>query len=116
MKKIKAKRKDIQFVKKGQKEEQEDVRPITRVMTSGASVKPELDLRGERYEDAMARLEKYVDDALLQNYPRVTIIHGKVTGALRKGVEQFIKAHHQIKSSSIVGAIEGGIGVRYEEQ
>src|SRR5699024_11288695 len=52
-----------------------------------------------------------VDDALLQNYPRVTIIHGKGTGALRKGVEQFIKAHHQIKSSRIGGASEGGSGV-----
>lgn len=111
MMKMNAKRKDIQFVKKSQKEKQADVKPITRVMTSGASVKPELDLRGERYEDAMAKLEKYVDDALLQNYPRVTIIHGKGTGALRKGVEQFIKAHHQIKSSRIGGASEGGSGV-----
>ena len=46
-------------------------------------MKPELDLRGERYENALLRVEKYIDDALLAGYPHVSIIHGKGTGALR---------------------------------
>ena len=44
----------------------------------------ELRLRGERYEDALMRTEKYIDDALFPTTIRVTIIHGKGTGALRQ--------------------------------
>lgn len=111
MMKITAKRADLSFVGKKKAEKAEPVQHVARVMSSGASVKPELDLRGERYEDAMLCLEKYIDDALLQSYPRVTIIHGKGTGALRKGVEAFIKTHPRIKSFRLGAHNEGGSGV-----
>lgn len=111
--KITAKRKDLIFVKKAEKEKEDaPSRPVSHMITSsGGSVKSELDLRGERYEDAMLNLEKYIDDALVQGYPRVTIIHGKGTGALRKGVEKFIKTHPLIKSHRLGGENEGGSGV-----
>ena len=111
--KITAKRKDLIFVKK-KKEDREDAptRPVSHMITtSGGTVKTELDLRGERYEDALLKLEKYIDDALVQGYPRVTIIHGKGTGALRKGVEKFIQSHPYIKSHRLGGQNEGGSGV-----
>ena len=57
----------------------------TSVRGRDSYVKLELDLRGERYEDAIIRTEKYLDDALLSNYHQVSIIHGKGTGALRQG-------------------------------
>lgn len=44
-----------------------------------------LDLRGERYDQAMADLDQYIDAALLAGYPSVTIIHGLGTGAIRNG-------------------------------
>src|SRR5690625_4480826 len=66
MMRITAKRKDLTFIKKKKKEKEQEVRHVARVMTAGTTVKSELDLRGERYEDAMAKLEKYIDDALLQ--------------------------------------------------
>lgn len=71
----------------------------------------ELDLRGERYDDAMSRLEKYIDDALLANHPKVRIIHGKGTGALRNGVWEFAKNHPHITSYKYGGPNEGGSGV-----
>lgn len=111
--KITAKRKDLIFVKKA-KDEREDspTRPVSHMITtSGGTVKTELDLRGERYEDALLKLEKYIDDALVQGYPRVTIIHGKGTGALRKGVEKFIQSHPYIKSHRLGGQNEGASGV-----
>jgi len=86
-------------------------RPVATVKNKGSHTKPELDLRGERYEDALQQLEKYIDDALLQGYPRVTIIHGKGTGALRKGVQEFAKRHRHIKSATAGSAQEGGSGV-----
>lgn len=78
--------------------------------SSDHHVKPELDLRGERFEDAMLRVEKYLDDALLAGYNSVSIIHGKGTGALRKGVLQLLKNHPHVKSSKMAAMNEGGLG------
>ncbi|MCX8046967.1 MAG: Smr/MutS family protein, partial [Anoxybacillus gonensis] len=75
----------------------------------------ELDLRGERYDDALLRVEKYIDDAVLAGYPRVSIIHGKGTGALRKGVQQYLQNHRSVKSIRFGEATEGGTGVTIVE-
>lgn len=85
-------------------------KPVATVRGSSHHVKPELDLRGERFEDAMMRVEKYLDDALLAGYSQVSIIHGKGTGALRKGVLQLLKTHPHVKSSKMAGMNEGGLG------
>ncbi|RYL93825.1 endonuclease MutS2 [Sporolactobacillus sp. THM7-4] len=95
--------------------EEKKVRPVVNVRTSGRTVKPELDLRGERYEDAMLKVEKYLDEAMLAGYPQVSIIHGKGTGALRKGVSKLIERHPRVKSSRLGGQGEGGSGVTIVE-
>lgn len=87
----------------------------TRVRGRSSQVKLELDLRGERYEDAISRTEKYLDDALLSNYHQVTIIHGKGTGALRQGVQQFLRSHSRVKNFRFGEAGEGGHGVTVVE-
>ncbi|AKG04169.1 MULTISPECIES: endonuclease MutS2 [Salimicrobium] len=106
--KVKAKRKDLEFVKTKKPEREKQIAPV-RGKTS--HVKPELDLRGERYEDALNRLEKYLDDALLAGYPQVSIIHGKGTGALRQGVQSLAKRHSRISTARSGGMKEGGSGV-----
>ncbi|HLR67147.1 endonuclease MutS2 [Virgibacillus alimentarius] len=106
--KVKVKRDDLQLIKK-QKETIE--KPIATIKGSNHHVSTEIDLRGERYEDALLRLEKYVDDAILAGYPKVSIIHGKGTGALRKGVQDFAKNHPNIHSHRSGSAGEGGSGV-----
>lgn len=85
-------------------------KPMATVRSTSHHVKPELDLRGERFEDAMLRVEKYLDDALLAGYSSVSIIHGKGTGALRKGVIQLLKTHPHVKSSKMAAMNEGGLG------
>ncbi|MCG5104308.1 endonuclease MutS2 [Oceanobacillus alkalisoli] len=106
--KVKAKRKDLQYVGR---QKQDPERTVATIRGSNAHVKTELDLRGERFEDALHRLEKYVDDALLAGYGKVTIIHGKGTGALRSGVQDFAKQHPAISSARFGGSGEGGSGV-----
>ena len=110
MMKLTAKRSDLIFQKKKKRETTESV-SHTLSNASASHVKTELDLRGERYEDALVKLEKYIDEALLSGYPQVTVIHGKGTGALRKGVEKFIHRHPQVKSSRLGNQNEGGSGV-----
>ncbi|MUK86927.1 endonuclease MutS2 [Ornithinibacillus sp. L9] len=106
--KVKAKRNDLQ---KAGKKKEAMVKPLATIKGSNYHVKTELDIRGERFEDALLQLEKYVDDALLAGYPKVYIIHGKGTGALRKGVQEFVKKHPQISSGRPGSAGEGGSGV-----
>ncbi|QHT47361.1 endonuclease MutS2 [Bacillus sp. SB49] len=106
--KVKAKQKDLEFVKA---KEPYKEKPMATVKGKSFHVKAELDLRGERYEDALNRLEKYIDDALLAGYPTVSIIHGKGTGALRTGVQNFAKNHRSISGHRAGGMNEGGSGV-----
>ncbi|MBA2173390.1 endonuclease MutS2 [Halobacillus locisalis] len=106
--KVKAKRKDLEFIKA---ETPYKEKPMAKVKGKSFHVKSELDLRGERYEDALNRLEKYVDDALLAGYPTVSIIHGKGTGALRTAVQNYAKNHRSITGYRAGGMNEGGSGV-----
>lgn len=82
---------------------------------SQSHVSPQLDLRGERYENALARLDQYLDSALLANYPQVTVVHGKGTGALRKGVKEALKRHPSIKSFHYAPPNQGGDGATIVE-
>ncbi|MBQ0140621.1 MAG: endonuclease MutS2 [Kurthia sp.] len=102
---------DLQYIKPEKVKDRVNVSNVR----GREAVKMELDLRGERYEDALYRTEKYIDDALLSNYHRVSIIHGKGTGALRQGVQELLKRHPRVKSFSFGSAGEGGYGVTIAE-
>ncbi len=71
----------------------------------------ELDLRGQRVEEILPQLEKYLDDAFLSGLPFVRIIHGKGTGALRQAVRQELHNHPLVKSYRPGAEGEGGSGV-----
>ncbi|MHA6252080.1 endonuclease MutS2 [Oceanobacillus sp. CAU 1775] len=106
--KVKAKRQDLQYIGK---QKQQPEKTVATIKGSNYHVRPELDLRGERFEDAILKLEKYIDDALLAGYSKVSIIHGKGTGALRTGVQDFVKSHPAISASRMGASGEGGSGV-----
>jgi len=110
--KMKVKEKDLEFVSSPKPVE---TKPLATVRGRDYHVSLELDLRGERYENALVRVEKYIDDALLAGYPRVSIIHGKGTGALRQGVQEYLKNHRSVKSTRFGEAGEGGTGVTVVE-
>ena len=70
----------------------------------------ELDLRGQRYEEALTNLDRYIDSSLLAGLNTVTIIHGIGTGAIRNGVQQYLKRNSHVKSYSYAPANQGGTG------
>jgi DNA mismatch repair protein MutS2 len=76
-----------------------------------ASPGMELDLRGQRAEDAQDALERYLDAAYLSGLPFVRIIHGKGTGRLREMVRQVMQGHPHVTSFESGGEKEGGDGV-----
>lgn len=110
--KMKVKEADLEFMKAPK---QVETKPLALVKGKDFHVSLELDLRGERYENALHRVEKYLDDALLAGYPRVSIIHGKGTGALRQGVQEYLKNHRSVKKARFGDATEGGTGVTVVE-
>lgn len=99
-------------LKKRKKQKQE--RTVARRIGK-SPVKRELDLRGERFEEALQKLDRYLDQVLLSNYNEVEIIHGKGTGALQKGVQQFLRTHPKVKSFRGGMPSEGGFGVTVVE-
>ena len=96
--------------RRGQPKTAEPERPAAR-QSSRPSPAVELDLRGQRVEEILPRLDKYLDDAFLAGMPLVRIIHGKGTGALRQAVRQQLRHHPLVKSHRSGEQGEGGSGV-----
>jgi DNA mismatch repair protein MutS2 len=74
-----------------------------------------LDLRGRAAEDAVQELDKYLDDATLAGLERVTVIHGKGTGALRQAVHAHLSRHPEVAAFRLGGETEGGSGATIVE-
>lgn len=70
----------------------------------------EIDVRGKTIEEAILDIDKYIDDAILANISQVRIIHGKGTGALRKGLTEYFDKHQNIRSHTMAALNEGGSG------
>ncbi|MBE2269849.1 MAG: endonuclease MutS2 [Anaerolinea sp.] len=81
------------------------------VVPRGQSPGLELDLRGTRVEEALAKLDNYIDAAYLSGIPFGRIIHGKGTGALRKAVQDRVNEHPLISKAVGAPPKEGGDGV-----
>lgn len=91
-------------------EAQEAKQQVIVKSARSSHVSSELDLRGKRYEEAMKDLELYLDAAILANYPRVTIIHGRGTGAIQQGVHKTLRGHRSVASFEFAPMNTGGNG------
>jgi DNA mismatch repair protein MutS2 len=79
------------------------------------SVAPEINLIGTTVDEATVELEKYLDDAFLAGLPSVRIIHGKGTGALRRGIHEYLRRSRHVRSFSLADRDEGGEGATVVE-
>lgn len=80
-----------------------------------ATIRPELNVIGLTVDEAVSKIDKYLDDALLSNLSQVTIIHGKGTGALRKGIQEYLKRQKHVGSFRSGEFGEGDMGVTIVE-
>ena len=67
-------------------------------MNKSLSVSPEINLLGKTVDEAVSELDKYLDDALLSHLNSVRVVHGKGTGALRKGIHEYLRRQKHVKS------------------
>ena len=84
-------------------------------MSKSSSVSTEINLIGMTVDEALAHLDKYLDDAYIAHLPSVRIVHGKGTGALRKAVQQHLKRQKYVKTYHLGEFGEGDSGVTIAE-
>ena len=92
------------------KHDQKVYQKVRQKRAASATISTEIDVRGENIEDAIMAIDLYIDQAVLANLERIRIIHGKGTGALRKGLHEHFKRHRQIKHFEEAAYNEGGSG------
>ncbi len=80
-------------------------------INKAATISPEINLLGNTVDEAIARLEKYLDDAMIAGLASVRIVHGKGTGALRKGIHEYLRRQKFIQSYHLAEFGEGDTGV-----
>ena len=80
-----------------------------------SSISPEINVIGQTVDEACFVIDKYLDDCALHGLSPIRIVHGKGTGALRKGIQQFLKNHPHVKSFRLGTFGEGEDGVTIVE-
>ncbi len=84
-------------------------------MSKSTSVSTEINLLGKTVDEAVAELDKYLDDAYLAHLKSVRIVHGKGTGALRKGVHNYLRRQKHVADFHLAEFGEGDAGVTIVE-
>jgi DNA mismatch repair protein MutS2 len=80
-------------------------------LEAATTAQTEIDVRGKRFVEAEPIVERWIDDAILLGHSPLRLIHGKGTGLLGKGLQQYLKAHPFVQNVRYGHADEGGGGV-----
>ncbi|MCI5596265.1 MAG: endonuclease MutS2 [Lachnospiraceae bacterium] len=109
--------KDLEILEKPKPAPEKPKRMVggTKGLKKAAIISPEINLLGKTVDEATAELDKYLDDAYLAGLNQVSVIHGKGTGALRKGIHNYLKRQKHVKSFRLGVFGEGEAGVTIVE-
>ena len=100
----------------GPQKQQVTIRQVKSAGESGLTAlqaRQRIDLRGKRVDAALAEVIRLVDDAMATNLPRVEIVHGKGTGALRGAIHEYLEKNPDVARYEDAPWEEGGPGVTY---
>jgi DNA mismatch repair protein MutS2 len=107
--------KDLEILEKPKPAPEKPKRSVggAKGLKKSALIAPDINLLGKTVDEATAELDKYLDDAYLAGLNQVTIIHGKGTGALRKGIQNYLKRQKHVKSyrPGVFGEGEAGVTI-----
>lgn len=79
------------------------------------NIRTELDMRGMNVEEGLIEADRFLDESIMANLSQVYLIHGKGTGVLRAGIQDFLRRHKHVKSYRLGAYNEGGAGVTVVE-
>jgi len=114
---IKAPLEELRFVSRGPEvghHREKAALPCT-LETSDGAVLRELNVIGLRVDEALPKVDKFLDDALIREYDRVHIIHGVGSGRLREAIQSHLKGHRWVKEFRGAGLNEGGSAITIVE-
>lgn len=114
---MQAKMDDIEFIDKDMKSNSNDFskKSHQKSLSKASSISMEINLLGKMVDEAIAELDKYLDDAYLSHLSSVRIVHGKGTGALRNAVHNYLKKVSYVSSYRLAEYGEGDAGVTIVE-
>ena len=87
----------------------------TSISRKSAEIRPQIDVRGMTVLEAEDVLGKFIDDAVFTGLSKILVIHGKGTGALRQGLQDYLKRHRSVLTFSFADISEGGTGATVVE-
>ena len=103
------------FVTRKKQKKNTKVHVGTSIAQKTAEIRPEIDVRGMTVLEAEAVLGKFIDDAVFTGLSKILVIHGKGTGALRQGLQDYLKQHRSVLRFSFADISEGGTGATVVE-
>lgn len=107
---------DVEIIAEEKKQpKQQKMAQYRASVNKAKNIKPEINLLGLTVDEALMELDKYLDDACLSHLNQVRVVHGKGTGALRKGVHEYLKRQSYVKSFRLGEFGEGDAGVTIVE-
>lgn len=107
---------DVELVEEEKKQsKQQKTAQYRASVNKTKSIKPEINLLGMTVDEAVMELDKYLDDACLSHLNQVRVVHGKGTGALRRGIHEYLKRQSYVKSFRLGEFGEGDAGVTIVE-
>lgn len=106
---------DVEIIKEKRISKQEKTARYRAALGKSRTIKPEINLLGMTVDEAVMELDKYLDDACLSHLNQVRVVHGKGTGALRKGIHEYLKRQSYVKSFRLGEFGEGDAGVTIVE-
>lgn len=113
--KMKVKLDDLELIQKPRVEAPPVKTSPSVKRSKGEQVHTELDLRGVTLDEALVEVDRFIDESLMANLNQIYIIHGKGTGVLRNGIQEFLRKHKHIDSFRLGNYGEGGAGVTVAE-
>ena len=85
------------------------------ISRKAAEIRPQIDVRGMTVSEAESVLGKFIDDAVFTGLSKILLIHGKGTGALRQGLQEYLKQHRSVLTYTFADISEGGTGATVVE-
>src|SRR5690606_36784535 len=101
---------DLELIQTKSQVPQQPKQTATVKRTKDDQVRMELDLRGESLDEAIIEVDRFIDESYLAGMGQVYIIHGKGTGVLRSGIQQYLRRHSLVKSYRHGEFVERGHG------
>ena len=103
------------FVARKKKQRAGKLHVSSSISGKATDISPQIDVRGMTVAEAESVLGKFIDDAVFTGLSKILLIHGKGTGALRQGLQDYLKHHRSVLTFSFADISEGGTGATVVE-